>query len=289
MTRAGLAQALGTAGVPPRRLRQRGAAGAESRPGAGPRRRRRGHRPRRAAAPRAVRARAVADDWRRSGRAAILDALRRGTVPREGLAAFAVGMERFEAAVDADLAAVAGGRGGFKAVRGEYGSGKTFVARWLQERARAAGFATAEVQVSETETPAAPLGDRLPAPRRAPRDLRHPRGRSAARPSTLGSTPSRRTCSPRAGSTPTTRRRWRRPPKPLMERRLAAIATDRARLLGRPPRLPPRAARRRCCALAEGLIAWLGGQPNVAAAVKRAAGSRATSTRSVRCTSSPAS
>src|SRR6185312_2838800 len=62
-------------------------------------------------------------------------------------------MERFEAAVDADLAAVAGGRGGFKAVRGEYGSGKTFFSRWLQERARAAGFATSEVQISETETP----------------------------------------------------------------------------------------------------------------------------------------
>jgi hypothetical protein len=86
-------------------------------------------------------------------RAAILDALRRGTVPHEGLAAFAVGMERFEAAVDADLASVAGGRGAFKAVRGEYGAGKTFMARWLQERARAAGFATAEVQVNETETP----------------------------------------------------------------------------------------------------------------------------------------
>lgn len=86
-------------------------------------------------------------------RAAILDALRRGTVPREGLSAFAVGMERFEAAVDADLTAVASGRGGFKAVRGEYGSGKTFVGRWLQERARAGGFATSEVQVNETETP----------------------------------------------------------------------------------------------------------------------------------------
>jgi hypothetical protein len=45
-------------------------------------------------------------------------------------------MERFEAAIDADLAAVAGGRAVFKAVRGEYGSGKTFIARWLQERAR---------------------------------------------------------------------------------------------------------------------------------------------------------
>jgi hypothetical protein len=87
-------------------------------------------------------------------RAEILDALRRGTVPREGLAAFAVGMEKFEVAIDAELAAVALGRGGFKAVRGEYGSGKTFFARWLQERARAShGFATSEVQVSETETP----------------------------------------------------------------------------------------------------------------------------------------
>ena len=86
-------------------------------------------------------------------RSAILDALRRGTVPREGLDAFAVGMERFEPTVDLELAAVAGGRGGFKSVRGEYGSGKTFFARWLQERARAAGFAASEVQVSETETP----------------------------------------------------------------------------------------------------------------------------------------
>jgi len=50
---------------------------------------------------------------------AILDALRRGTVPREGLDAFAVGMERFATAVDLDLEAVTSGRGGFKAVRGE--------------------------------------------------------------------------------------------------------------------------------------------------------------------------
>ena len=38
-------------------------------------------------------------------------------------------------------------------VRGDYGSGKTFFARWLAERAKALGFATAEVQISETETP----------------------------------------------------------------------------------------------------------------------------------------
>jgi len=43
--------------------------------------------------------------------------------------------------------------GQFKAIRGEYGSGKTFIARWLRERAHRLGFACAEVQISETETP----------------------------------------------------------------------------------------------------------------------------------------
>ena len=83
----------------------------------------------------------------------IIDALRRGTVPQRGLDVFAVGLGRFEPALDEELRAVAEGGAGFKAVRGEYGSGKTFFARWLQERAKRAGFATAEVQISETETP----------------------------------------------------------------------------------------------------------------------------------------
>jgi len=43
--------------------------------------------------------------------------------------------------------------GVFKAVRGAYGSGKTFFARWLQEAAKKKGFTTSEVQISETETP----------------------------------------------------------------------------------------------------------------------------------------
>ena len=51
------------------------------------------------------------------------------------------------------LAAVAAGRGGFKVVRGEYGTGKAFFGRWLQGRARARGFAASEVQINETETP----------------------------------------------------------------------------------------------------------------------------------------
>lgn len=83
----------------------------------------------------------------------IIDALRRGSVPQRSLDAFAVGLEPFEEALGEELTTVAGGAGVFKAVRGEYGSGKTFFARWLQERAKQKGFATAEVQISETETP----------------------------------------------------------------------------------------------------------------------------------------
>lgn len=83
----------------------------------------------------------------------IIDALRRGTVPKSSLDAFAVGLERFEAALDEELQKVATGGSVFKAVRGEYGCGKTFFARWLVDRAKKLGFATSEVQVSETETP----------------------------------------------------------------------------------------------------------------------------------------
>ena len=56
----------------------------------------------------------------------IIDALRRGTVPQRSLDTFAVGLESFEKALDEELETVAGGAGHFKAVRGEYGSGKTF-------------------------------------------------------------------------------------------------------------------------------------------------------------------
>lgn len=83
----------------------------------------------------------------------VIDALRRGTVPQSGLDLFAVGLDRFEAALDDDLTTVTRGGAAFHAVRGDYGSGKTFFARWLAERAKRAGLATAEVQISETETP----------------------------------------------------------------------------------------------------------------------------------------
>lgn len=83
----------------------------------------------------------------------VVDALRRGTVPHSGLDLFAVGLDRFTGALDDDLATAARGGSAFHAIRGEYGSGKTFFARWLAERAKRAGLATAEVQISETETP----------------------------------------------------------------------------------------------------------------------------------------
>ncbi|MGH3188325.1 MAG: BREX system ATP-binding protein BrxD [Streptosporangiaceae bacterium] len=83
----------------------------------------------------------------------VIDALRRGTVPQAGLDLFAVGMERFANATDDELDGVAAGGATFKAVRGEYGSGKTFFARWVAERAKRRGMAATEVQISETETP----------------------------------------------------------------------------------------------------------------------------------------
>jgi hypothetical protein len=203
-------------------------------------------------------------------RAEILDALRRGTVPRDGLAAFAVGMERFQATLEAELDAAARGRGTFKAVRGEYGSGKTFFARWLQERARAAGFATSEVQVSETETPLhrseavfRRLIERLATSDTPDGALRSvvdawfytleeevlaEGGTDAADATAL------------VGAT-----------EALMERRLSAIART-APAFSAVLRAYRRALLADQSAMAEGLIAWMGGQPNVAAAVKRAAG-----------------
>ena len=55
--------------------------------------------------------------------------------------------------LEEELKKVAAGGSVFKAVRGEYGCGKTFFARWLADRARKMRFASSEVQISETETP----------------------------------------------------------------------------------------------------------------------------------------
>ncbi len=95
----------------------------------------------------------VAISISRPRRREIISALRHGTVPARGLEHFAVGLERFSKTLERELQDVSLGVGGFKAVRGDYGTGKTFFARWVRHLAQQQGFATAEVQISETETP----------------------------------------------------------------------------------------------------------------------------------------
>lgn len=89
----------------------------------------------------------------------IISALRKGTVPQRGTDFLAVGLGRFEDTIKTELNDVAEGGSIFKAVRGDYGCGKTFFGRWVQEQAKLNGFATAEIQISETETPLHRLQD----------------------------------------------------------------------------------------------------------------------------------
>lgn len=85
--------------------------------------------------------------------AAIVNALRSGLVPSEGLDHFATGLDALMEAVNEELDFVSGGKGMAKWIRGEYGTGKTFAARYLCARARQRKFATAEVQISINDTP----------------------------------------------------------------------------------------------------------------------------------------
>jgi hypothetical protein len=85
--------------------------------------------------------------------ATIVNALRSGLVPAQGLEHFATGLDDLVEAVNQELDFVASGKGLSKWVRGEYGTGKTFAARYLCARARARNFATSEVQISINDTP----------------------------------------------------------------------------------------------------------------------------------------
>lgn len=200
----------------------------------------------------------------------VIDALRRGTVPRSSLDAFAVGLDPFEASLEEELRKVASGGSLFKAVRGEYGCGKTFFARWLADRARKLGFATAEVQISETETPLHRLEtvyrrlmERLSTadtPQGALRnivdgwfysleeDVLAEGSVDAADQATLLL---------RVGD--------------LLEQRLAKV-TNTAPMLSAALRGYREAQAAGDRPAAEGILAWLAGQPNVAAAAKRYAG-----------------
>lgn len=85
--------------------------------------------------------------------AAIVNALRSGLVPNVGLDHFATGLDALVGAVNEDLDFVAGGKGLSKWIRGEYGTGKTFAARYLCAKARERKFASSEVQISINDTP----------------------------------------------------------------------------------------------------------------------------------------
>lgn len=200
----------------------------------------------------------------------IVGALRRGTVPSSGLDALAVGIEAFAPTLDEELAAVAAGRGGFKAVRGEYGTGKTFFGRWLQERARARGFAASEVQINETETPLHRLETvyRRLVERLGTADTAVAAFRGvvdgwfyALEQDVLADG------SVDAGNAVDLLART----DALMEARLAAI-NKAAPAFSAVLRTYRRAVADGDIMLADGLISWLAGQPNVAASVKRAAG-----------------
>lgn len=197
----------------------------------------------------------------------VVDALRRGTVPRQGLDVLAVGLTRFEAAVDDELGSVAGGGAGFKAVRGEYGSGKTFFSRWLVERAKRANFATAEIQISETETPLYKLETVY---RRVVENLATPTTATGALRDVVDGWfhVLDRDVSTGPGA-----------PEPgdalveLLQKRLTAISQE-APAFAAVLRQYRIAQAEGDAAQADGLLAWLAGQPHVAASVRRAAGVR---------------
>ncbi len=190
-----------------------------------------------------------------------MDALRHGTVPAAGLDLLAVGLETLGPALDETLDAVAAGGSGFRAVRGEYGAGKTFLTRWLAERALRRGLAAAEVQISETETPLHRLETVYRRVGEALRTASFPP--SALRPLLDAWLYTLETDAGPLGVDVDT----------LLDRRLAAVST-RTPLFAQALRGYRNATAAGDSATADGLAAWLGGQPGIGASVKRAAGIR---------------
>ncbi|WP_242911419.1 BREX system ATP-binding protein BrxD [Actinomadura terrae] len=202
----------------------------------------------------------------------VIDALRRGTVPRAGLDLFAVGLDRFAAAMDEEIAAVGKGGSAFRAIRGEYGSGKTFFARWLGERAKRAGLAVAEIQISETETPLHRLETVYRRLTERLTTASHPVG--ALRPIVdLWFYTLEEEVLDAGQVAEDDTEALTRAVDELMEQRLADVARTTpafaAALRGY-----RRASETGDAGTAEALIAWLGGQRSVAASARRAAGVR---------------
>lgn len=200
----------------------------------------------------------------------VIDALRRGTVPARGLDLLAVGLDRIGPTIDEEIGRAAAGGGVFKCIRGEWGSGKTFASRWIADRARRSGFVTSEIQISETETP---LHHLQTIYRRLVERLAVGDGDTGAFRSLIDGWFFLLEEDVLAGGsidehdytalTAATDR--------LVETRLAEVSRTNptfATVL----RAYRRAMQEGDPATADGLVAWLGGQPNVAASVKRFAG-----------------
>ncbi len=200
----------------------------------------------------------------------IIDALRRGTVPQKGLDAFAMGMGPFIDAIDSELDLVAKGGSVFKAVRGEYGSGKTFFSRWLQERAKKQGFSTSEVQISETDTPLHKLETIY---RRSMERLAISGVSAGAFRNIVDSWFFTLEEDILAGNAVEGHDEIQLAEKTnhLMEQRLASI-TRHAPAFAGVLRRYRKATLENDFVLAEGLMAWLSGQPHVTAEIKRQAG-----------------
>ncbi|WP_272026549.1 BREX system ATP-binding protein BrxD [Kocuria rosea] len=199
----------------------------------------------------------------------IIDALRRGTVPQQGLDVMAVGLGRFETAIDDELDAVKQGAAQFKAVRGEYGSGKTFFSRWLTERAKKKNFATAEIQISETETPLYKLEKVY---RRIIENLSTPTVSSGAFNDVIDGWLYVLGQDVQAAG-PVDSADLEHRTNELLEKRLASVSKEAPAFA-----MALRAYRQMSAsgnnAEADALLAWLGGQPHVSASARRSAGVR---------------
>lgn len=206
----------------------------------------------------------------RQRRDELIDALRRGTVPTQSLDLLAVGLNHFAGTLEEELEAIKAGGAKFKAVRGEYGTGKTFFSRWLAERARKMGFATSEVQISETETPLHRLETVY---RRLMERLGTPDTPTGAFQKVLDgwffTLEEDVLAEGRISSTE--QRQLLESSNALMEKRLAVV-TQSAPMFAVALRGYHTARANGDTALADSIAAWLAGQPNVAASSKRQIG-----------------
>lgn len=199
----------------------------------------------------------------------VVEALRRGTVPRRGLDLFAIGTDRFDRALQEELDRCSTGGSVFKALRGDFGCGKSFTGRWYQQQAMQRGFAVAEVQISETDTPLHRLETVY---RRAMEGLRTAEWDTGAFRAVIAQWI--------MGLEDEVTRQLRDPDDlealgrgvgELMEARLAEVSAVQPQYSA-VMRAYYAAQLRDDHAVAEGLIAWLMGQPNVSADIKRKAG-----------------